>query len=343
MVDMVKVDDWLSAIPSPLTRKSYRNGIKQFEKFLKADIETIMDKNDIEVGHILEKFFVSLKESGKTQNSCRSTFNGALQYMKYFGKNPRYRKALGIFRTTMAKNEHKLTIGEVQEMGKVSDLREQILLETLLLGLRISDASTLEWKQFEQDEFVLNTKKENVSAHIFISEEFRGLLTKYLVLLDQKNPYLFQSVKNEHLTVKHLDYMLHQLAKRTGLPNVIHWHLGRKLVFRSGLELGIPNPIMKLLLGKSVPMSDGTYYAEGINLKPDADKLHEVIRLFPKQTNGRVTKLEQVILDLEKENSGLKTRLEILQSNFDGMTKMVEERLNWLEIRAKKKEKVQVT
>lgn len=92
--------------------------------------------------------------------------------------------------------------------------------------------------------------------------------------------------------------MLHQLAKRTGLPNVIHWHLGRKLVFRTGLELGIPNPIMKLLLGKSVPMSDGTYYAEGINLKPDSDKLHQTIRLFPKTTNGQTKQTIEVIMEV---------------------------------------------
>jgi len=31
---MSKVKDWLVAIPSPNTRKSYRNGIEKFEKKL---------------------------------------------------------------------------------------------------------------------------------------------------------------------------------------------------------------------------------------------------------------------------------------------------------------------
>lgn len=314
-----KVEDWLGTIPSPLTRKSYRTGIKNFEKFLKAEIDSIMDKDDVELGHILEKYYVWLKESGRTQNSCRSSFNPALQYFKYFGKNPRYRKALGIFRTTTAKNEHKLTIAEVQELAKVSDLREQALLEVFLLGLRISDVSTLEWKPFENDEFLLNTRKENITAHIHVSEEFREILSKYLKTIDPKNKYLFQSVKSEHLTVKHIDYMLHSIVRRAGLPNNIHWHLGRKLVFRTGLELGIPNPNMKLMLGKSVPMSDGTYYAESIDLKPDADKLHQTIRLFPSNGNGKnhvkIEALEQAVLNLEKQVASRDAEIEVLRKN----------------------------
>jgi uncharacterized protein YeaO (DUF488 family) len=33
MADMAKMDDWLGEIPSPSTRKNYRNGIKKFEEW----------------------------------------------------------------------------------------------------------------------------------------------------------------------------------------------------------------------------------------------------------------------------------------------------------------------
>jgi integrase len=293
-MNMQKVEDWLGTIPSNSTRKNYVNGVKKFERFLNADIESIMDKDDKELGHLIEKFYVSLKEQSIPQNSIRCIVNGTLQYLKYFGKNPKYRKALGIFRTTMSTKDRKISISEIQELAKVSDLREQILLETLLLGLRISDACLLEWRQFEQDEFLLNTKKEQVTAYIFISSEFREKLSKYLNTIDKSNKYLFQSVKNEHLTEKHLSFMLSELCKRAGIQH-INWHSGRKLVYRTGLELGIPNPNMKLMLGKSVPMSDGTYYEQGINLKPDADKLHQVIRLFPANGNGRIDNIQTAL------------------------------------------------
>ena len=285
MADMAQIENWLGTIPSKQTRKSYLNGIKVFEKFYCQGIETLIGKSGEETGHVIEKFYVWLKDQGRTQNTCRNQVNAPIQFLKYFGTVPKYRKSLGLYRSTMSTKDRKITIQEVQELAKVSDLREQVLLEIFLLGLRISDVSTLEWKPFEQDEFQLTTKKEGINAHIFISEEFRELLTKYLKTIDLKNRFLLQSVKNEHLTTKHIDWMLKALCKRAGIRDM-HWHQGRKLAFRTGLELGIPNPNMKLLLGKSVPMSDGTYYAENINLKPDADRLHAVLRLFPKTSNG---------------------------------------------------------
>jgi integrase len=65
--------------------------------------------------------------------------------------------------------DHRLTISDVQEMAKVSDLREQILIEVLLLGLRIGDVVNLEWKTFDVNEkppipTLLLTKKEQVEA-----------------------------------------------------------------------------------------------------------------------------------------------------------------------------------
>lgn len=328
-MDMGKMEDWLNSIPSHLTRKNYRLGVKKFEEYLKGPIEGLMGKDDTEIGHEIEKFNIWLKEKGLgdkgySQNSARSLTNGALQYFHYFGKNPKISKGKRIFQMQMAVDEHKLTIGEVQEMAKVSDLREQVILEVFLLGLRISDAALLEWKQFQNDDFKLITKKEGVPAHIFISEEFRGLLTKYLPLLDQKNKYLLQSA-NEHLSVKHLDYLIHSLTKRAGLNANIHWHLGRKLFFTTGLELGIPNPNLKRMLGKANPQADETYY-QNLDLKPNADQLHKVLKLFPiTNGNGKVSHLEEIVMALEKENATLKERIEFLQSKLSKLTVDVED------------------
>lgn len=178
-------------------------------------------------------------------------------------------------------------------------------------------------------------------AHIFISPEFREILNRYIPTLDPTNEYLFQSGhKNKHITAKHIDHLIRALAKRAGLTVKVHWHLGRKLAYRTGLELGIPNPVMKFFLGKQNPLADQTYY-EGMDLKQYADQLHKALKLFPPSNgNGKVTKLEEIVMALEKENATLKQRIELLQNHFnDEMTKM-SERLDWLEIKAKKKEKI---
>ena len=197
-------------------------------------------------------------------------------------------------------------------------------------------------EDFQQDEFLLRTSKEGITAHIFVSPEFREILNKYIPTLDPTNKYLFQSGHaNKHITAKHIDFKIRQLAKRAGLTSTVHWHLGRKLAYRTGLELGIPNPVMKYFLGKSNPMSDQTYY-EGMDLKQYADQLHAALKLFPPNGNGKVTKLETIVLELEKENKTLKDRVEFLQSRLGEMKKEIDERLEWLETKANKPEKVKI-
>jgi hypothetical protein len=45
-MDMTKVKDWLSAIPSPYTRKTFKAGIKKFETFYAQGIETLTEKTN---------------------------------------------------------------------------------------------------------------------------------------------------------------------------------------------------------------------------------------------------------------------------------------------------------
>jgi len=52
MVDMVKLEDWLSGIPSKYTRKGYKNGIKKFEEFYQKPIESMLKLTDEECGKI---------------------------------------------------------------------------------------------------------------------------------------------------------------------------------------------------------------------------------------------------------------------------------------------------
>jgi hypothetical protein len=61
-MDMGKVEDWLSAIPSKYTRKSYKHGILKFEEFYGKGIETLIKSED--AGRTIEKYYAWLKEKG---------------------------------------------------------------------------------------------------------------------------------------------------------------------------------------------------------------------------------------------------------------------------------------
>lgn len=141
-MDMAKMEDWLSALPSKYTRKTYKSGIKKFEEFYGKPIESLVDLSDEELGHSIDKFYSWLKqEKGHPQNTCRNYVNCPIQCMKYFSKNPKYKKSLGIYRSTITTRDHPVEISEIQKMASVADLREQILSEAYLLGLRVRDVA----------------------------------------------------------------------------------------------------------------------------------------------------------------------------------------------------------
>lgn len=74
-MDITRIDDWLSVIPSPYTRKSYKAGIKIFEEFYGRGIETLICKSGEETGRVIEEFYVWLKDKGRGQNTCRNLVN----------------------------------------------------------------------------------------------------------------------------------------------------------------------------------------------------------------------------------------------------------------------------
>lgn len=302
---MAKVKDWLEGIPSPHTRKSYKNGLTKFEEFYGKGIETLIKSEN--AGKVIEKFYVWLKEKGYSQNSCRNIINAPIQFLKYFGTQVKYRKSIGMYKTVATTRDHRITIGEVQSMAKVADLREQILLETFLLGLRIGDISRLEWKTFDVDgklpiPILIHTRKEDVVARTFISEEFKELLAKYIANLDKSNKYLFQSSRLGHLSQKRINAIFKDLGKRAGIKSngLFRWHIGRKLFLRTCAELGVNQWNAKLMCGKNVSADIATYI-NGVSLKNDFLKVSKVLCLFPQspQESEYMGYLEKRVEDLE--------------------------------------------
>jgi site-specific recombinase XerD len=218
----MKMQDWLGEIPSPQTRKTYRNGIKKFEEWTQRPIEDLLNQTDEELGHVINKFYTHLKQS-HPQNSCRNITNSVLQYFKFYDKNPKYKKNIGMFATTLTVRDHILTVEECREIWKISGLSEKVLVKAWMLGLRISDACKLQWTTFnikpsdEPVEVLINTRKENIVAHAFIDVEFQKLLEKYTPTLDKSNKFLFQSEKGGNVKEKQMLRKLQSLQKKAGI------------------------------------------------------------------------------------------------------------------------------
>jgi integrase len=323
-MDMKLVEEWLSGIPSKYTRKNYMSGIKKFEnEYYHKPIETLIKSP--EAGREIERFYCWLKER-HGQNTCRNVVNAVIQFLKFHGTEVKYRRALQIYKTVPTTRDHRVLISEIQAMAKVAELKEQILLEVYLMGFRIGDVALLEWRTFDQNgeppiPVAINTKKEQVVARAFISEEFKQLLDKYLPLLDESNPYLFQSKRRKRLSTKQINNKLKKLVERAGITNhgLFRWHTGRKLFLRTCAELGISSWSAKLMCGKSIPASDDTYVHDA-ELKGDFLKISKVLRLFPKPVaNGQTKQMLDVVFqvlrtlveDKMKENGLMKITIPI--------------------------------
>jgi integrase len=312
-MDMAKVEDWLEGIPSPQTRKSYKNGLKKFEEYYGKGIETLIGSED--AGKTVEKFYVWMKDKGHPQNTCRNMTNAPIQFLKYFGTPVKYRKNLGIYNTTLTTRDHLLIVDEVRQMWQVASLEEKVMIKTWMLGLRIGDASKIQWQKFnfkaseEPQEVLINTRKESIVAHVFLDAEFQKLLEKYIPTLDQKNKYLFQSEKGGNVKEKQLLRRLQSLQKKSGIDakgQVFGWHISRKLFLRTCAELGITSWNAQMMCGKAVDKSIATYI-NGLQLKNDAIKVHNVLKMETSNGNGgKVGKLEEIVATLQKENEELK-------------------------------------
>jgi hypothetical protein len=192
-------------------------------------------------------------------------------------------------------------------MADLANLKEKMILEILLLGLRVGDACRLEWSRFDvldkepPVEIVVRTKKEGVNANTFVSEEFKEYLSKYLPTLDKNNAYLLQSARKEHMSEDSLNWTLQELAKRANikLRGQLHWHCGRKLVLRTATSLGINQWSANMLVGKAVEKDIATYI-QGVSLTKDFLKLNQVLHLKKASVGSHQ------IVNLEKEVDILK-------------------------------------
>lgn len=128
---------------------------------------------------------------------------------------------------------------------------------------------------------------------------------------------------------------MQELAKRAGIKTNgnLRWHCGRKLVLRTAAELGINQWSTKALTGKSIPKDIATYI-EGLDLKKDFLKLHDVLRLkrTKREINGieeEIGILKEALNSVERENMVFKTRVDNLQSTVEQYGEYLSALIEW--------------
>ena len=340
---MSKSEEFLNYIKesrSKGTYKSYKQGLKNFEKWLSERNKTVddileMHRQNVNSGdprkirrmsQIIEMFHKWLMEHEKLGlNTARTYANGVLQLFRYYSLPIALEPQSRVSKTTITTKDFVPTIEQYRRMFNVADIRGRLIISMGLdLGWRIGDVIKLQknsipdLNQKTPIPFELITEKEDILAKSFLSAETVELLKTYIPTLKTTNPYLFASNGKKHLKSDAINQLLKQLAKKSNVKvpqnKRLRFHSFRKRFLSTCANLKIDINTAKILVGKSVEKSMLTYLSEVEHKKAFIE-----VREYLSLSNGTVkstmqTKDAEIIRlqkELEKQRLIVKGMLEV--------------------------------
>jgi integrase len=364
----LSVQDFLNSISNINTRIGYRFGINKFVEWFGQSAEQIllMRQEDLtqEAGENLiayknravrfqkeiEKFHSHLMERGYSINSARNMTIGIRQLFRYYQMPVNMRSGSRVTQTVQTTKSFPLTIEHVRLMRGVSNLKERTILSLAVdTGLRISDFIAIKKADLPPlDEepplaFDVLTQKENIVSHCFLSQESVDLLQRYLPTTQtRENVYLFASNRRNHISDEAINKMLTRLAAKAQIHlnnKKLTFHCFRKLFLSSSIDSGIGLTAGKLLCGKAVPKSDGTYLTT-VKLRAQFMQLKRFLSIKepPPIETEQIASLKKAIVTLQEdvrlqrtiaetvseENRTLKAKIETLETGQAGLEKKVD-------------------
>lgn len=325
--DMGLEEEWLSQILGESTKVHYKRGFHYFLEFTglsKAEQLRDLEKPELKA---LQFFQWLQKEKGLNQNSARARVVPLQSIFTYIDRPLKLKHKLpniGIKVESWRPN-----LSDIQKIYKLGDISVKAWISLSRdCSARMGDMLKITPEQIQQGEFLLMSQKENVIGKVYISDATKALFEQ----LKQANIQLPSSQRG-------IDKMMTVACKTAGFQKRINQHLFRKIWRSQAINLGLNLTIVDILTFHKVPNSQLTYFLDRDELRESWQKVVDSMPLEG-NGNGKVSELKEVVMALEKENAQLKARIELLQENFDKQNKMIDERLDWLEVKAKKRYKI---
>jgi len=372
----LSVQEFLNSISNKSTKKGYRFGLNKFVDWFGKSAEEILlmrqedltqkaGENLIEYKNRaarfqkeIEKFHSYLIENDYSINSARNMTLGIRQLFRFYQMPVIMRTGSRVSQTVQTSKNFPLTIEHVRKMFRVANLKERTVLSLSVdLGLRISDFLSIKKSDLPPLDgeppiaFDLLTQKEKITAHCFLSQESVNILKTYLPTLQKKKNkvYLFPSNRKSHVSDESIGKMLKKLAAKAQINlngKRLTFHCFRKLFLSSSIDSGIGLTAGKLLCGKAVPKSDGTYLTT-VKLREKFIQLKRFLSINeqPKIETEKIESLKKAIVKLQgdfcsqkiisetvsEENLKLKSKIEELEKGQSGLAKKVDRMTNLFE------------
>jgi len=128
---------FLESLVSERTQRSYKRRLAKFEEYYGKSAKFLLKEKDS--GKTIERFYVWLRKK-YSQNSCRALVNPIIQYCKYNNIEPRIKKSLHMYKTTLTTRDHILTVEEARAMYNVGSLEEKVIVKTCQLTGRFKSS-----------------------------------------------------------------------------------------------------------------------------------------------------------------------------------------------------------
>ena len=316
----------------------YENLLEEFHAWLMKPVHTISKKPNQAYGI----------------NTARTSTLGLLQIFRYYNMSVTLRNGSPISQTVISTSDFVLMPEHVRAMFHVAkDLRSKLLVSMGNdLGWRINDVLGIlrsELPNLEAEAPIVWTRitaKEKQVSKTCLSQTTVTPLKEYLTL-PSKNPFLFGSNGKNHIDEETVNNRLRDLARESNIEicnSKLTWHCFRDMIISQAKNLSIDPDVIKLMVGKSVSKAMLPYLT-GIDVKTAFLKLQKVLGITTiiEESEGNIKKieaLENALVELEKENKNLKTRIEVLQSKLESHETIItdlNERLTYFEKHGKKK------
>ncbi|NOR85735.1 tyrosine-type recombinase/integrase, partial [archaeon] len=139
-------------------------------------------------------------------------------------------------------------------LSQITNPKHRLLIETIYgCGLRVSEATALKKQDIRFDENILMVRqaKGKKDRFVMLPTSISSRMKSYIFVRADNNPYVFDSNRGGHLTVKSVQKIVKNATKKAGITKNVHVHTLRHSYATHLLENGTDLRIIQQLLGHS--------------------------------------------------------------------------------------------
>jgi hypothetical protein len=306
-------EEWMASILKERTRENYERGWRHFKEYTGKTAEELLELRRSEGRKRFETrivmFYKSIQETRKIcENTARTYCIPIEAFFSYYDLPLKLSSILPSI--TMKLEKYKPTLEDIQKVYKYNDLNVKAWLNLSRdIPARVNDLLRISKEQLTE-EFLFKSGKRNVIGKCYVTPE---------------TIEIWKRVTAMPITQKGIHKMLKKACEVAGIHH-INPHLLRKWWHTTATNLNINADVIKILEFKSVSKDILTYNLDREELRVSWQRVITALPLEPKNGNGRVSSLEEVVKILaEAQVRVMLQNLTMEEREKLGLMKMLDE------------------